>query len=261
MKRDTKIKISLTVFLCSITLITLIKGTYAFPTSLQNNGDSGRIVPLGGDDGEIGYVCFYCPNSGSYSWSKENDAPESNCYQLVYSQEDCHAPSPSPSPSKTPTPTKTPTKTPTPVIPTSTPKHKNCYKCEITNTYIYGYSDNLPGCDSVWVNTGLSESNCHATVTPPPTNTPTPSPDNACYVCSNDENIYYWGEQPSSGSNSCSSSWKKTTKSQNQCYQDIPSNPNTGDVLLYIAYLVGFSSLFYSGYNFYKYKKQNNRES
>lgn len=256
MKRDTKIKISLTVFLCSITLITLIKGTYALPISLQNNGDSGRIVPLGGDE-----VCLKCGNSYLPGLAGTSGCTTVDFSYCMASPSKTPSPSPSKSPSPSPSKTPTPTKTPTPVIPTSTPKHKSCYKCEITNTYIYGYSDNLPGCDSVWVNTGLSESNCHATVTPPPTNTPTPSPDNACYVCSNDENIYYWGEQPSSGSNSCSSSWKKTTKSQNQCYQDIPSNPNTGDVLLYIAYLVGFSSLFYSGYNFYKYKKQNNRES
>ena len=35
MNSDKKIKIGLAVFLCSITAITLIKGTYAYPNTME----------------------------------------------------------------------------------------------------------------------------------------------------------------------------------------------------------------------------------
>ena len=91
---------------------------------------------------------------------------------------------------------------------------------------------------------------------------PSSTPNSYCYVCSTDDSEVYWGiyPVPSSISSSCSGTWKGTARTQEQCHAgDIPSNPNTGDVMLYIAYLIGFSSLFYSGYSFYRYKKQNNK--
>lgn len=265
MNRDKKTLLGLTVFICSLAMISIIKGTYAYPSSMENTS-GGKVVPLGaGDEPSIKSVCFYCPSSGSYAWSKENEAPEDDCYQTANSQSNCHAPASTPTPTKTPT--KTPTSTPTPTkTPTKTPiipdepdyEYPSCYVCS-TDEKLYKWSkySNLPNtCSGTWVETNKSSSECSYV---PPVS-PSLTPNSYCYVCSTNDNTFYWGlyPGPSAGSNSCSGSWKVTAKTYNQCRaEDIPSNPNTGDVMLYIAYLVGFSSLFYSGYSFYRYKKQN----
>lgn len=216
-KRDKKIRIGLTVFFCSITLITLIKGTYAYPLTMENNSDNGVIIPLGGDGGS--YKCWYCAASGEVISGVVDYSPAWNCSSGWTS-----CPASTPTPTKTPTPT--PTKTPTPT-PTKTPTP---------------------------VRTPI--------VTPTPIKTPTPveTPvkENACYVCSTDNNNFYWGlDKPEAGTNSCDSTWSITNKSYDECqtHEEIPSNPNTGDIMLYIAYMVAISALVYSGLNFYKYKK------
>lgn len=293
MNRDKKILFGLGIFICSIVMISVIKGTYAYPSTMENTG-GGRIVPLGGDE-----VCSKCDNSYVYApVGADNCTPVADSYCTSKPSTGPSTPTPPPS-SKPTTPPTTPS---TPVIPTS-PKEKECWRCLRPYEYIYGYRSDLPLCDTGWFSEALSEKECH------PSETTSPE---ACYVCSNNENMYHWGEQPSSGSNSCSGSWKKTGLSENECHpsettptpnsycyvcstddnkfywgvypvpssissscsgtwkgtartqeqchaEDIPSNPNTGDVMLYIAYLIGFSSLFYSGYSFYRYKKQNNK--
>lgn len=211
--RDKRIKFGLAVFFCSVTLITLIKGTYAYPTTMEGNNDKGTIVPLGGGEGNI--VCWYCSANGLELQGPDEYEPATSC-SSGWTSSSCSAstPTPTPTPTKTPTPTPTPTKTPTPI---KTPS-----------------------------------------VTPTPTPTATPVKENACYVCSTDNNKFYWGlDKPEDGTNSCDSSWLVTKKSYDECQpqEEIPSNPNTGDILLYIAYMVAISALVYSGLNFYKYKK------
>lgn len=221
--RDKRIKFGLAVFFCSITLITLIKGTYAYPTTMENNNDKGTIVPLGGDGGS--YKCWYCAASGETIDGVVDYAPQWDCSSGWTS-----CPTSTPTPTPTPTPTVTPTPTPI-VTPTPTP-----------------------------IETPIVTPTPMPTPTPIVTPTPveTPVKENACYVCSTDNNKFYWGlDKPEDGTNSCDSSWLVTKKSYNECQpqEEIPSNPNTGDILLYIAYMVAISALVYSGLNFYKYKK------
>lgn len=229
--RDKKIRFGLGLFFCSITLITIIKGTYAYPTTMEGNNDKGTIVPLGGGEGNI--VCWYCSANGLRLEGTGEYEPATSC-SSGWTSSSCSASTPTPAP--TPTPTATPTPTPTPT-PTKTPAKTPIVTPTPTKTP-------------------------NVTPTPTPTATPTPEEtpvkENACYVCSTDNNKFYWGlDKPKDGTNSCDSSWLVTKKSYNECQaqEEIPSNPNTGDILLYIAYMVAISALVYSGLNFYKYKK------
>ena len=298
MNRDKKILLGLTIFICSIISITVIKGTYAYPSTMENTG-GGKIVPLGGDE-----VCSKCDNSYVYApVGAENCTPVADSY--------CTS-KPSPSPSKKPPSTPTPPPSSKPVTPSSPiipVEYPACYVCSNDETnYEWSKYSNLPNtCSGRWNETNKSMSECKYV---PPSSTPnsycyvcstddsevywgpfpvpssvssscngtwnptaktqdeckyvppSSTPNSYCYVCSTDDNKFYWGiyPVPSSISSSCSGTWRGTARTQEQCHAgDIPSNPNTGDVMLYIAYLIGFSSLFYSGYSFYRYKKQNNK--
>lgn len=250
MNSDKKIKIGLAVFLCSITAITLIKGTYAYPNTMANDGDSGRIVPLGGDE-----VCLHCGNSYLYG-----PIGTKGCTVVDFSF--CMAsptpakPSPSPSVSPSVKPSISPSKKP--IIPSAEPQVPACYLCATDQTkYYWGTNPPMSSevCSGPWVETGLSRSQC-VYVEP----SPSPIQEDGCYVCSTDSNNYYWGLKPDNGSNSCSGYWYNTNKTQNACKpENVPDNPNTGSFLLYVAYVVGFGALLYSGLNFYRYRKQNNK--
>lgn len=250
MNSDKKIKIGLTIFLCSITAITLIKGTYAYPNTMANDGDSGRIVPLGGDE-----VCLQCGNSYLYG-----PIGTEGCTEVRFSF--CMAsPTPAkPSPSPSVSPSKKPTISPSekPPIPSIEPQVPACYLCTTDQTkYYWGTNPpmSLGVCSGSWVETGLPRTQC-GYVEP----SPSPIQEDGCYVCSTDSNNYYWGLKPDNGSNSCSGYWYNTNKTQNACKPEIiPDNPNTGSFLLYVAYVVGFGALLYSGLNFYRYRKQNNK--
>ena len=91
MNSDKKIKIGLAVFLCSITAITLIKGTYAYPNTMANDGDSGRIVPLGGDGGNN--KCWYCSATGEKITGSVEYTPHWDCST---GWKDCSVSEPSP---------------------------------------------------------------------------------------------------------------------------------------------------------------------
>lgn len=317
MNRDKKILFGLGIFICSIVMISVIKGTYAYPATMENTS-GGKIVPLGGDE-----VCSKCDNSYVYApVGADNCTPVADSY--------CTSkPSPSPSPSVKPSPSPSPSNKPT-----NTPRINVCYYCKSDNIYHFGYREELGYCSGLWTIVDLYENECNNWyVTPSPSVRPssspwvkpspspspsvkpsssptpnsycyecstdtnkvywgpfpvpssissscsgtwnptaktqdeckvssTPTPNSYCYVCSTDDNKFYWGYYPvpSSISSSCSGTWEGTARTKAQCHaEDIPSNPNTGDVMLYIAYLIGFSSLFYSGYSFYRYKKQNNK--
>lgn len=252
MNSDKKIKIGLAVFLCSITAITLIKGTYAYPNTMANDGDSGRIVPLGGEE-----VCLKCGDDYHFG----NDGTDDNCI-VVYDYSLCMAsptpakPSPSPSVSPSVKPSISPSKKP--IIPSAEPQVPACYLCTTDQTkYYWGTNPPMSSevCSGPWVETGLPRSQC-GYVEP----SPSPIQEDGCYVCSTDSNNYYWGLKPDNGSNSCSGYWYNTNKTQNACKpENVPDNPNTGSFLLYVAYVVGFSALIYSGLNFYRYRKQNNK--
>lgn len=250
MNSDKKIKIGLTIFLCSITAITLIKGTYAYPNTMANDGDSGKIVPLGGDE-----VCLQCGNSYHYG-----QIGTAGCTMVDFSF--CMAsPTPAkPSPSPSVSPSKKPTISPSekPPIPSIEPQVPACYLCTTDQTkYYWGTNPpmSLGVCSGSWVETGLPRTQC-GYVEP----SPSPIQEDGCYVCSTDSNNYYWGLKPDNGSNSCSGYWYNTNKTQNACKPEIiPDNPNTGSFLLYVAYVVGFGALLYSGLNFYRYRKQNNK--
>mgnify|MGYP004733031613 CR=1 FL=1 len=254
MNNDKKIKVGLAVFLCSITAITLIKGTYAYPNTMANDGDSGRIVPLGGDE-----VCLQCGNSYHYG-----QIGTEGCTVVDYSF--CMAsptptkPSPSPSVSPSVKPSISPSKKPT--IPSAEPQVPACYLCTTDQTkYYWGTNPPMSSevCSGPWVDTGLPYSQC-GYVEPSPSPSPSPIQEDGCYVCSTDSNNYYWGLKPDNGSNSCSGYWYNTNKTQNACKpENVPDNPNTGSFLLYVAYVVGFGALLYSGLNFYRYRKQNNK--
>lgn len=250
MNSDKKIKIGLTIFLCSITAITLIKGTYAYPNTMANDGDSGRIVPLGGDE-----VCLQCGNSYLYG-----PIGTEGCIVVDFSF--CMAsPTPAkPSPSPSVSPSKKPTISPSekPIIPSAEPQVPVCYLCTTDQTkYYWGTNPPMSSevCSGPWVETGLPRSQC-VYVEP----SPSPIQEDGCYVCSTDSNNYYWGLKPDNGSKSCSGYWFNSNKTQNACKpENIPDNPNTGSFLLYVAYVVGFGALLYSGLNFYRYRKQNNK--
>ena len=254
MNRDKKILLGLTIFICSIISITIIKGTYAYPSTMENTS-GGKVVPLGNEGG--GSQCWEC--DGDQVTGTSEYPPQWSCSS---GWKTCSTSTPTPTPTSTPTPTHTPTPTPTrtpvtpssPIIPVEYPA---CYVCSSDETnYEWSKYSNLPNtCSGRWNETNKSMSECKYV---PPSSTP----NSYCYVCSTDDNKFYWGiyPVPSSISSSCSGTWKGTARTQEQCHAgDIPSNPNTGDVMLYIAYLIGFSSLFYSGYSFYRYKKQNNK--
>lgn len=259
MNRDKKTLLGLTVFICSLAMISIIKGTYAYPSSMENTS-GGKVVPLGNEGGSS--QCWEC--DGDQVTGTSEYPPQWSCSS---GWKTCSTSTPTPTKTPTPTPTKTPTSTPTPTkTPTKTPnipdepdyEYPSCYVCSTDETlYKWSKYSNLPNtCSGTWVETNKSSSECSYV---PPVS-PSLTPNSYCYVCSTNDNAFYWGlyPGPSAGSNSCSGSWEVTAKTYNQCRaEDIPSNPNTGDVMLYIAYLVGFSSLFYSGYSFYRYKKQN----
>lgn len=310
MNRDKKILLGLGIFICSIVSITIIKGTYAYPSTMENTG-GGRVVPLGGDGGGACYIC----DSGYVQGSTDFlPAGETGCVSVGFNSNGACAPEPSkpsPSPSEKPPSTPTPPPSSKPVTPSSPiipVEYPACYVCSSDETnYEWSKYSNLPNtCSGRWNETNKSMSECKYV---PPSSTPnsycyvcstddsevywgpfpvpssvssscsgtwnptaktqaeckapaSPSPNSYCYVCSTDDNKFYWGYYPvpSSISSSCSGTWNGTARTQEQCHAgDIPSNPNTGDVMLYIAYLIGFSSLFYSGYSFYRYRKQNNK--
>ena len=250
MNSDKKIKIGLAVFLCSITAITLIKGTYAYPNTMANDGDSGRIVPLGGEE-----ACIQCGNNYHLG-----NIVEDGCtvvkYKFCMVSPTPAKPSPSPSVSPSVKPSISPSKKP--IIPSAEPQVPACYLCATDQTkYYWGTNPPMSSevCSGYWVETGLSRSQC-VYVEP----SPSPIQEDGCYVCSTDSNNYYWGLKPDNGSNSCYGYWYNTNKTQNACNPEIvPDNPNTGSFLLYVAYVVGFSALIYSGLNFYRYRKQNNK--
>lgn len=250
MNSDKKIKIGLTIFLCSITAITLIKGTYAYPNTMANDGDSGRIVPLGGDE-----VCLHCGNSYLYGPIGTKGCTVVD-FSLCMASPTPAKPSPSPSVSPSVKPSISPSKKP--IIPSAEPQVPACYLCATDQTkYYWGTNPPMSSevCSGPWVETGLSRSQC-VYVEP----SPSPIQEDGCYVCSTDSNNYYWGLKPDNGSNSCSGYWYNTNKTQNVCKpENVPDNPNTGSFLLYVAYVVGFGALLYSGLNFYRYRKQNNK--
>lgn len=250
MNSDKKIKIGLAVFLCSITAITLIKGTYAYPNTMANDGDSGRIVPLGGAE-----VCLQCGDYYILTQSVIEGCTEVG-YKFCMASPTPAKPSPSPSVSPSKKPTISPSEKPT--IPSVEPQVPACYLCATDQTkYYWGTNPPMSSevCSGPWVDTGLPRSQC-GYVEP----SPSPIQEDGCYVCSTDSNNYYWGLKPDNGSNSCSGYWYNTNKTQNACKpENVPDNPNTGSFLLYVAYVVGFSALIYSGLNFYRYRKQNNK--
>ena len=258
MNSDKKIKIGLAVFLCSITAITLIKGTYAYPNTMANDGDSGRIVPLGGDGGNN--KCWYCSATGEKITGSVEYTPHWDCST---GWKDCSVSEPSPakpSPSPSVSPSVKPSISPSekPIIPSVEPQVPACYLCTTDQTkYYWGTNPPMSSevCSGPWVETGLPRYQC-VYVEP----SPSPIQEDGCYVCSTDSNNYYWGLKPDNGSNSCSGYWYNTNKTQNACKpENVPDNPNTGSFLLYVAYVVGFSALIYSGLNFYRYRKQNNK--
>lgn len=256
-ERDKKIRIGLTVFFCSITLITLIKGTYAYPSTMENNNSNGSIVPLGGDGSET--KCWYCESNGEYRYQGSVEyTPVDSCASGWTS---CPASDPTPTPTKTSTPTPTPTKIPTPTSTTiiinpdpSPVETASCYVCSTDdNNFYWGLikpRDGYNSCNGSWRETNKSYDECKPVETP--------IKENACYVCSTDSNNFYWGlDKPEDGTNSCDSSWNVTRNSYSECKPSMEpiSNPNTGDIMLYIAYMVAISAFVYSGLNFYKYKK------
>ncbi len=255
MKKDRNILIGLTVFICSLLAITIIDGTYAYPLTMQNT-DDGKIIPLGNEGGTS--QCWEC--DGNQVTGTTEYPPQWTCesgWKVCSDSTPSPSPSikPSPSPSPSIKPSPSPTEKPRPSVEPD-PEYPSCYICSTDKTnYEWGLYDDLSNsCTGRWIETNNSRSECEYVA---PTS---PSPNSYCYVCSTNDNVFYWGiyPGPSAGSNSCEGSWNVTAKTYNQCRaEEIPSNPNTGDVMLYIAYLVGFSSLFYSGYSFYRYKKQN----
>ena len=322
MNRDKKILLGLSIFICSVVAITIIKSTYAYPSTMENTG-GGTVVPLGGDGGPACYKCASgyvqgsadflpvgetgCVNVGfnsngvcaaepvkpspspskkpitpspspsvrpsSSPWVKLSPSPTPNSYCYVCSTDDSEVYwGPYPVPSNissscngTWNPTaKTQDECKAPASPSPSPTPNSyCYVCSTDDSEVYWGPYPVPSnisssCNGTWNPTAKTQDECKAPASPSPSSTP----NSYCYVCSTDDNKFYWGiyPVPSSISSSCSGTWKGTARTQEQCHAgDIPSNPNTGDVMLYIAYLIGFSSLFYSGYSFYRYKKQNNK--
>ena len=64
--------------MCSVVAITIIKGTYAYPLTMENTG-GGKIVPLGGDE-----VCSKCDNSYVYApVGAENCTPVADSYCTI----------------------------------------------------------------------------------------------------------------------------------------------------------------------------------
>lgn len=68
---------------------------------------------------------------------------------------------------------------------------------------------------------------------------------NACYVCKENTNIFKW-KNNGEADNSCSSGYNKTDIPENEC---VPiKNPPTGDIAIFLVWILGIGCLAYSVY-------------
>lgn len=119
-----------------------------------------------------------------------------------------------------------------------------CYECNDNKNYMeWRYSaisdDNCP---SGYNRTTKTQDECNVVI-----------PD-SCYVCKDDNNIFKWKNNGNADS-SCSSGYNKTDIPENECV--IIENPPTGDIAIFLVWILGLGCLVYSAY-YFKNGKVNN---
>lgn len=119
-----------------------------------------------------------------------------------------------------------------------TAKEVGCYECNDNKNIMKwdtnGNSDS--NCSSGYKKTNKSEAEC-VTVIP-----------ESCYVCNSDSNIMKWDNNGDSDSD-CSLGYSSIDKPRSECktvVPEVPENPQTGDILIYIVWIIGLGTLGYS---------------
>ena len=124
-----------------------------------------------------------------------------------------------------------------------------CYVCNsdsnIMKWHANGNSDNECSAGYTKSSTILTEDKC-VTIIP-----------DSCYVCSSDNNIMKWDNNGDSD-NKCSAGYISINKPKNECVtkHNTDDNPKTGNILIFIVYIIGLSTICYSLY-YYKNLKEN----
>ena len=120
----------------------------------------------------------------------------------------------------------------------------SCYVCNSDNNVMK------------WDNNGDSDNNCSSGYSPidkSQNECKTIIPD-SCYVCNNDNNVMKWDNNGNSD-DKCSSGYTSVNRPQNQCV--IVENPKTGNILIFIVWILGLGSICYALY-YFKGLKTNN---
>ena len=168
--------------------------------------------------------CYVCKTDNTIMHWSTNDSPNSKCpsgYRFDYyiSQDDC-----------------------------KTNEPDACYVCKNNEDMVK------------WDNNGDADSDCSsgyskdASITTESDCRPAP---NACYVCNSDSNVMKWDNTDKADSKCSSGYTEDKTITQNQC--TTITNPQTGNMLLYILGFVGILSLAYSIYCYkFKFLKNSN---
>lgn len=125
---------------------------------------------------------------------------------------------------------------------------KACYECKDDKNLMEwrnnGEADNK--CSSGYVTNNKSESECKPIV------------PKTCYVCNGNSNLMKWDDNGKGDSN-CPLGYTAENISQAQCKpkQEVTENPPTGNILMFIVWVIGLGAICYSVY-YYKNFKFNN---
>lgn len=117
-----------------------------------------------------------------------------------------------------------------------------CYVCKNDKNVMKwdNNGDSDKNCSSGYESTDKIQSEC-VTIIP-----------DACYVCKGNSNVMKWKNNGDSDSD-CSSGYSSTDIPKNQCV--IIENPKTGNILIFIVWILGIASICYAGY-YYKWLKK-----
>lgn len=130
--------------------------------------------------------------------------------------------------------------------------HENIDECMVYACYECSSDKNI----MEWRYSGISDDKCPAgynktTKTQDECN---PIVPDACYVCKNNNNIFTWKNNGNADS-SCSTGYNKTDIPQSEC---VPiENPPTGDIAIFLVWVLGLGCLVYSLYYYRKFKVNN----
>ena len=95
-----------------------------------------------------------------------------------------------------------------------------------------------------WDKNGKADNNCTSGYDPDPrSKNECESVSKACYVCKDPDNIFTW-KYDGDPDNSCSAGYNKTDIPESECKP--VENPKTGDITIFLVWVLGIGCLVYS---------------